>query len=53
MEAFALITMAIYLGFIYILLLLVIGAVFSRTCLYLLLGEALGAGQQSGELHGL
>jgi hypothetical protein len=39
MEAFAVVTMAIYLGFIHLLGVLLIGSLFSRWCLLLLLGE--------------
>lgn len=41
MEAFALVTMAIYLGFIHLLGLLIVGSLFSSVCRMVLLGELL------------
>jgi hypothetical protein len=38
MEAFAVVTMAIYLGFIHLLGVLLLGSFFRRTCLLLLIG---------------
>jgi hypothetical protein len=39
LEAFAVVTMAIYLGFVHLLGVLLLGSFFSRTCLLLLIGE--------------
>jgi hypothetical protein len=37
-EAFAVVTMAIYLGFVHLLGVLLLGSFYSRTCLLLLIG---------------
>jgi hypothetical protein len=38
-EAFALVTMMVYLGWIHILLMLMVGALFSKTCLWICIGK--------------
>lgn len=38
-EAFALVTMCLYLGWIHILLMLMVGALFSKTCLWICIGR--------------
>lgn len=38
-EAFALVTMMVYLGWIHILLMLMAGALFSKTCLWICVGK--------------